>query len=156
VNLTGQTYPIRPIREFEAMLDGCAFDGWPAPYSAKQRRLIAADLRMDSRRRAVEYIVATVEKDVEYCDYFRRTVIPDEVFFATLLHDCTGMRIGRGNFRHIFWPSEHAPGTAVMDARHFSELEASNAYFALKFDETTSAELLACIDRRLGCTKEGG
>lgn len=124
------------------------------PFSEQGRQLFGANLNMNFSRRALERILARVDEDPGYCAYFRRTVIPDEVFFPTLLCNEPDMRVGKGNLRHIHWPPGNAASGAVLTLENLPEIENSSAYFALKFDQNACPELLDYIDRRLGLNQD--
>lgn len=120
------------------------------PFSAEGRRLLAANLNMNLNRKAVVRVVEIASADPNYCEYFRHTVIPDEVFFATLLCNAADLRVGRGNLRFICWPSAHAASGGVLTMDDLAALETADAYFALKVDEHASAELMDSLDQKLG------
>lgn len=232
VNLTGQSYPIRPLAELEALLETTSYDAyltwfdaydpavWPIgeavrryhfqyvelprfpywhklpptvagattwlirwinrvqplvrffplprsqptrfgtmatkrPFSPSSRKLIGSNLNMNLSRRVVERIVEIARQDEAYAHYFSRTIIADEVFFSTIVCNEPDFVVANDNLRHIYWPSECPASGGVMDLRHLPALEASPAYFALKFDQNVCPEILDHLDIRLGLRPKG-
>ena len=230
INLTGQTYPIKPLLDFEAFLGSARQDAfiyhfsaydqsiWPngeaarryhyryiklprfrywhrVPYKLAMRTrsfanlfnrsqklltlfffprnlptrlgllqwrrpfgsempLVGANLNSNYRRLAVQKIVDYVNEHPEYKYYFSKTTIPDEVFFSTIVANCSDIRVENRCLRHIFWPSHNAASADVMNMTHWAVLESSPDYFALKFDQSTSPDILHAIDHKLGIKPE--
>lgn len=121
---------------------------WRRPFGPG-KPLVGSNLNSNYRRRVVQQIVDHVVKQPEYARYFKRTVIPDEVFFSTIMCNDQNIRVANDSLRHIFWPDSNAASVGVMDMTHWDNLEASSAYFALKFDQDTCPELLQQLDRKL-------
>lgn len=125
------------------------------PFGPNGMQLTGANQNTNFTRETILAILAYVDTHPEYVKYFNRTALPDEVFFATILHDNPGFRLANDCLRHIYWPDDHSASGGVMDLRHLPALEASPAYFALKFDQDVCPELLDHIDARLGLRAEG-
>lgn len=121
---------------------------WHRPFS-REKPLVGSNLNSNYRRLAVEHILGHVESRPGYSHYFSRTVIPDEVFFSTILCNETKIRVINDCLRHIYWPNSNAASGGTMDMTHWQHLERSAAYFALKFDENTCPELMHRLDLKL-------
>jgi hypothetical protein len=87
--------------------------------------------------------------------FFKNVWIPDEIFFQTIILHIKNNKQGivNNNLRHISWQVEdkskfiHIP--TVLTADNFNELQASDAFFARKFDENISKELMTKIDKEI-------
>ena len=232
ITLTGQTYPIKPIAEFEAFLEASDYDAylinfeaydprvWPKgeaerryhyrymklprfrywhripsvirnkipniirafnaiqpfikiftypkslptrvgyrtinrPFGTNHIRLVGANQNTNFSHETILAILKYVDSHPEYTKYFSRTALPDEAFFATILRNNPKLRLANDSLRHIYWPGGHSASGGVMGLQHLPELEASQAYFGLKFDQGVCPELLDSIDIKLGLRPEG-
>ncbi|MDP1680334.1 MAG: hypothetical protein Q8L39_00970 [Burkholderiales bacterium] len=122
---------------------------WRRPFGSRMP-LIGSNLNSNYRQRVVQHIVEYADKHPEYARYFSKTALPDEVFFSTIVCNDQKVRVANDCLRHIFWPDSNAASVGVMDMTHWDNLEASDAYFALKIDQNTCPELLQQLDRKLG------
>lgn len=121
--------------------DGCTLNG--------------ANLNYNLSRKALDRILDFTRMNPSYAHYFARTVIPDEVFFSTILCNSNDLRVENDNLRLIHWPEGHAASGAVMDGTHWDDIMASTAFFGLKFDHTVSPEVLDRLDAWLGLEGTG-
>lgn len=120
------------------------------PFGGDGLRLIGANQNTNYRRNAIEYMLDYVDARPAYLEYFRRTALPDEAFFATALCSSPTLRVSNDNLRFIHWPGPQAASGGVLTRDQLPELEASQAWFALKFDERVCPEVLDALDQRLG------
>jgi Core-2/I-Branching enzyme len=101
-------------------------------------------------RPAVEYIHQFLLSHPEVSSYFRRTFLPDEMFFQTILSNSPlASRITGDNLTHIDSSRPTPPWPAVMDTSDFPTLMASPKLFARKFDVGHDAEILDLLDEAL-------
>lgn len=121
---------------------------WQRPFGPRMP-LIGSNQNTNYRRHALQHIVEYADGHPEYARYFSKTALPDEVFFSTIVCNDQTIRVANDSLRHIFWPASNAASVGIMDMTHWSELQKSSAYFALKFDQNTCPELLQQIDRKL-------
>jgi hypothetical protein len=122
---------------------------WQRPFGLR-KPLIGSNLNSNYRRSVVQHIVCHVDEHPEYARYFSKTVIPDEIFFSTIVCNDQKIRVANDCLRHVFWPDSNAASVGIMDLTHWDQLQASSAYFALKFDQNTCPELLHQLDYKLG------
>ena len=103
-------------------------------------------------RRAVEAAVARADGDEALVRHYRRTVIPDESFFQSVLAAEPGLRLSDGNLQFSRWPVEPESHPDVLRAGDFGVLVESGAHFARKFDPTVDSAILDRLDdhRRAG------
>lgn len=120
------------------------------PFGPGGPLLKGANQNTNYRRRALEAILAYVDTHPEYSAYFRRTALPDEAFFATALCSLPGLQVANDSLRLIHWAGPQVASGGVMAMEHLPALEASPAWFGLKFDQNHCPEILDALDRRLG------
>jgi hypothetical protein len=99
-------------------------------------------------RAVAEYIYGFVLQNPKYVHFFEHVLIPDELFFQTIivnspLHES----IVNDNLRFIDWSREPAP--AILRVTDFPRLVASGKLFARKFDETVDATILDMLDNHI-------
>lgn len=228
VTLTGLTYPIKPLREFEDTLAGSgqdafvyhfdAFDKghWPSgtasnrylyryyklpkfhywhkvpagfrsllergrnwlnrsqslvrlvsmPRGARTRlglrrlrnpfgptfRLQGGRQMVNVNRHALQSVFDFLSTNPWWIDYCRRTLIPDECFFTTLLVNLPELRVTNDVLRYIKWPTDkaHAASVAVILADEVPDVLRNEAPFALKLDSRIDGLALDLVDKNLG------
>lgn len=96
--------------------------------------------------RCIQYIHDFVQQNPAFVRHYRKTVIPDESFFQTILLNNPQLKIFNNNKRYIVW-DESKP--AVLRLRDFENLIASDRQFARKFDVSMDSEILDLLDRYL-------
>lgn len=101
-------------------------------------------------RAAVEYVHQFVLSHPQVPSYFRRTFLPDEIFFQTLLSNSPfAGRITGDNLTFIDSSSPTPPWPTVLDTSFFPTLMASPKLFARKFDVGHDAKILDQLDEAL-------
>lgn len=125
------------------------------PFGSDGMKLAGANQNTNFKRETILALLEYVDTHPEYVRYFRRTALPDEAFFATILRNDHEFRLADDCLRHIHWSGNQSASGGVMDLQHLPTLEASPAYFALKFDQNACPELLDHLDIRLGLRPEG-
>jgi hypothetical protein len=77
--------------------------------------------------------------------YFRRTAIPDEACFHTILANAGGLTFAPGNQRYIRFRAE-ASHPDVLTIADVDDMRSSGAHFARKFDARVDAGVLDLLD----------
>jgi len=101
-------------------------------------------------RECLEYINTTVLQNPSLVDYFKYVLIPDEIFFQTLiLNSSFKENVINDDLRYTDWenPNPNLPATLVKN--DFEKLANSSKLFARKFDMNRDAEILELLDRKL-------
>ena len=100
-------------------------------------------------REVVKYVVDFVEKNPSVRSFFRRTHIPDEMFFQTILMNSHySSRIVNDNKRYVDWNRSTAGGhPAILTKSDFDNIKTSGKLFARKFDPSIDSEILNLIDQ---------
>ena len=98
---------------------------------------------------AARYVLRFVEQNPRIVRFFRNTLIPDELFFQTvLLNSPLRESIVNEEVHHVDWSAnETSPKT--FTASDFPALAASDKLLARKFDVKVDSEILDLIDREL-------
>lgn len=94
----------------------------------------------------LKYMMQYVENHPAYIKYFRLTWGCDEFFFQTILYNSIYKdQIVNNNLRYIDW-SEGNDSPKTLELSDLESLKQSKDFFARKFDEIKSANLLKEID----------
>jgi len=96
--------------------------------------------------RSVSYLRDFVQKNQRIVDYYRRTIHPDESFFATVLLNNRDLNLLNDDKRFISWKSDRSPNPDVLGVKDFDRIVASKKHFARKFDINQDAEILDKLD----------
>lgn len=98
-------------------------------------------------RRAVDILLRSAS-DTHLTRQFERSLIPDEVFYATVLMH-SELVVHRSNYRFARF-QDLAPHPDVLTIDSLDAIDASNAFFVRKVEEDHSSALLDALDRRNG------
>lgn len=94
----------------------------------------------------VEYIDTYARNNHKIMNFFRHIMIPDEIFFQTiLLNSDHKEHIVQDNLRYILWSDD--PHPEMLQKKHFKELMSTDKLFARKFDMTIDGDVLDMIDQ---------
>ena len=100
-------------------------------------------------RECVEYVVQFVRRNPGIVRYFRRTWVPDELFFQTLLlNSPLKDRLVNDNLRYIQWTGG-TPSPEILSLAAYESLARSDKLFARKFDGSAAPGILERIDGNL-------
>lgn len=107
-------------------------------------------------RRAVEYLLGTLEKRQDLVRIYRTSLIPSESLFATVLCNSPLRVQCRDNRRFILWASDTAAHPVTLTMTHFEAMIASGKDFGRKFDADTDSQVLDALDRHVMQSLSGG
>lgn len=102
--------------------------------------------------RALERVFSYLDDNPRYIEYSKRTLIPDESFFTSIIANDKSLRVCNDVLRYIKWPSDkaHAASGAVISASEVEKILDSGKPFSLKFDSRVSPDALDILDDLLG------
>lgn len=100
-------------------------------------------------RKAFEYLLDYTTEHPEFVDYYRRTMIPDESMFVTILCNSTHLRIANRNVTYTRWTNDRSPHPEVFQLTDLEHLSSVPQYFARKFDIDTDSFILDALDARI-------
>jgi Core-2/I-Branching enzyme len=105
-------------------------------------------------RPLVDYVQRFVTTSRDYVRFFEHVLIPDELFFQTLIMN-SPLRdsIVNDNLRYLDWSREPAP--AVLGVGDLDRMLGSDKLFARKFDETVDREVLDRLDEAIDAEDRG-
>jgi hypothetical protein len=118
----------------------------------RMRTPFTADLRcykaspwFSLRRRTVERLVASPRREPHLWRYYRRTVIPDESLFQTVLFNDPSFALHDDNLVYSRWTA--ASGSPeVLTREDLPDIRASGKHFARKFDLNVDPSVLDDLD----------
>ncbi len=107
---------------------------------------------LNVRRIALDHIFGFLRENPGYINYSRRTLIPDEAFFTSILANDPGLRVSNNVLRYIKWPQNqsHASSVDVITKEEAKDALKSGQPFGLKFDIQIEPEALSIVDEALG------
>jgi len=128
-SVVGLRWPLRPFR------------GLGPPYQGSNWMVL--------RRRAVQAALSFVGANPSYVRHYRRTFVPSESFFHTIVRNDPDLHVSTGYLHFEEWPL-HASGPATLTVDALPTLRESSKYFARKFDAEVDSVVLDELDRHLG------
>lgn len=105
-------------------------------------------------RPMAEFVYAFVVQNPAYVRFFKRVLIPDELFFQTIVAN-SPLRdtIVNDNLRYVDWSEK--PGPTILRLEHLPTLVESGKLFARKFDATVDARILDMLDHHITAMDDG-
>jgi hypothetical protein len=95
--------------------------------------------------RCATYVLNYLLEHPEYCRFFARTLVPDELFLQTLiLNSPFRDHVTNDALRFTDWETG-APSPRVLTCDDFDRLIASDSLYARKFDSTKSPDIISKI-----------
>jgi hypothetical protein len=102
------------------------------------------------------YIDEFVHDRPDYVRFFERVLIPDEIFFHTIvMNSAFAGRVAGDDLRYVDW-SQDADHPKLLTTADFERMMASSALFARKFDPDVDAVVLDLIDRSIAREDKAG
>ena len=95
------------------------------------------------------YVLEFVQENPAFVRFFRRTCIPDEMFFQTIVANSRFARNIRPALFYADWSRKAPPYPAVLDSTDLHRLRGSGRLFARKFDIDGDPGVFDLIDREL-------
>lgn len=107
---------------------------------------------LNLNRHALDRVLSYIDTHQDYVSYAKRTLIPDESFFTSIVANEADLRVSNDVLRYIKWPSgkSHSASVTVIMCSEVETAMQSGKPFALKFDSRADAEALNKLDRLLG------
>lgn len=96
-------------------------------------------------RRAVQYLVTFGRDHPRVLAHYRRTVLPSESYFQTVLWNARELRVCNDNRRTIIWDESRLAHPVTLRMEHLGELIRSGGDFARKFDAAVDARVLDAL-----------
>jgi hypothetical protein len=109
-------------------------------------------------RHAIEHIDEFVCRHPDFVRYHKRSHLPEDSFFLTILMNDPSLRICSDNKRYVRWAKKPSAHPAILTAEDFSQLVSSGKHFARKLDQNLDSRLLDLLDQYIGlasATKPG-
>jgi hypothetical protein len=117
------------------------FHGTRRPYQGSQWLVLS--------RHAVSAVLNYVHAHPSYVRHYRRTFIPDESFFHSILLNDARIRVLPGYLHFAHW-APHASSPSILTVDDLPTILESGSYLARKFDAEIDSSVLDHLDRILG------
>jgi len=107
---------------------------------------------LNMNRRALDRVFRYLGNNPRYIEWAKRTLIPDESFFTSIVANDPSLSVHNDVLRHIKWPRDraHASSVAVITSSEVGDVFHTGKPFALKFDSRIDANALDMVDALLG------
>jgi hypothetical protein len=137
--------PLHCYRTYGALV------GWPArrPPFSTTFRCYGTWMWHSLRRPCVEFLLEQLAANRPLVEYYRRTVVPDESFVATVLVNRGLFRLANDNRRFADTAEQPGGHARALRADDFERLTDGRFDFARKAEPGTSDALLDTLDRRV-------
>lgn len=99
---------------------------------------------------ALERLFRFIDENPSWVTFSKRTLIPDELFFNSIIANDSELRVCNDALRFIKWPKLHAASVAVITHDELSDALKSKAPFGLKFDSRVDSLAIDQVDVLLG------
>ena len=117
------------------------------PYGPGRRCFVSADWLTLSAR-AARVVTETARRDQALIRHYRRSIVPSESLFATILMNQPGLEVSAEGRRFLSFPKSAAPHPDVLTSADLDRLLGSGMDFGRKFDAEVDAEVLDALDER--------
>ena len=98
----------------------------------------------------VEFVLSFLEEHPEVVSFYKRSLIPDEMFFQTILMNSEVRdEIVNDSKRYIDWSKRCTPLPATLFTEDISRMERSGKFFGRKFDTEMDSRVLDILDARI-------
>ncbi|MDT0686858.1 beta-1,6-N-acetylglucosaminyltransferase [Autumnicola psychrophila] len=100
-------------------------------------------------------ILNYVDKHLDYLEYHKYSLLPDEIFFHSILMQLQEEKTEKisieKSFTYVNWERPETPLPVTFEEQDFNELQkaSKNYLFARKFDIKLDSEILDAIDKKL-------
>ena len=122
---------------------------WPmGPFRRPKRPYQGSNWFVLSRH-GVRTVLDFVASHPAYSRHYRRTFVPSESFFHSILLNDSDLRIAPDNLHFEDWPL-HSSGPRTLTVQDLPDLLKSGRYLARKFDADVDSLILDHLDRHLG------
>ena len=107
-------------------------------------------------KKHVEFVLSFLEEHSEVISFYKRSLIPDEMFFQTILMN-SELRdeVINDSKRFTDWQKKCTPLPATLLTEDLPRLERCNKFFARKFDTLLDARILDLLDLRMLGRRDG-
>jgi len=101
-------------------------------------------------KECAEFVISSYAKNKVLRRFFKYTLIPDEMYFQTILmNSAFSTFLENNHYREIEFEGGDGTHPIVFRKEHLDRLKSSEAFFARKFDADVDPEILDMIDINL-------
>lgn len=116
-------------------------------YIPKKNKLYGGSTWWSITKDFAFYIVELNRKDKSLVNFFKYSLIADEMFFQTIIMASPfAKRLTFKNFRKINWDTNNPGHPTILSLKDLTDLKTSECLYARKFDYDTSSLILEALD----------
>ena len=98
-------------------------------------------------RRAAEYLLDFGHNHPQVLAHYRRTFVPSESYFQTVLWNARQLKLSEDYRRFIVWEQSSLAHPVTLTMRHLEAMVGSGKDFGRKFDMNEAPDVLDALDR---------
>lgn len=122
---------------------------FPSPFHGSFR-CFKGSTWFSMNRKCIKRIRQVIGENTKLINYYRRTLMPDESFFQTILFNQPRLKILNDAKRFVMWDSDDVSSPEILTTEHFDKIVSSGKHFARKFDLTVDKQIFDMLDHHLG------
>ncbi len=96
--------------------------------------------------RCLKKVLQFMNQNPRFIKHYKRTIVPDESFFPTILFNLHDIKVCNDSYRFILWRNHRAANPEILKDNHYDIIVNSGKHFARKFDHTIDHNILNRID----------
>ena len=157
--ILSQNHEFGTLFNNDFILEAQSFKDFTEDYFTKERKFpeylkpFCGDQWFCINSDASKYIIAFINKYPDYLRYHKDSLLPDEMFFQSILLNTMDLKINENiinsTLKYIDWSKPNPPYPAIIGMDDFDACEKSEMLFARKFDLRVDKNILDKIDERL-------
>ena len=150
IKLTNKYLPFSIIIGKRECLNKIGYRRWSTPFS-DNFTCYGGWSWLNLSQKTVRYIIEYVNDNPKLLMFYKRTHIPDESIFHTIVVNNPELKVKNNACRYVNWGTQpHPSSPEIIQINNFAEVTGSAHPFARKFDDRVDGEIMDRIDRFLG------
>ncbi len=101
-------------------------------------------------KKCVQFIYDYANKNTKFVDYYKKTCVPDECFFQTILVNSGLFKLCNDSKRYISFSNNCRDGhPRILTIEDYPEIIQKDVHFARKFDPVQDSRIIDMLDARI-------
>ena len=118
------------------------------PFTA-EFKCFAGEVWFSANHRCARRILDFYDNDVDVADHYRKTLVPEESYFQTVLANAPDLKLSQDYLRYVDWTGGGS-NPKVLTLDDLPQLVNTGAHFARKFDDRVDVAILDELDQLIG------